>query len=135
MEIERIIGYLLKAIVIILIFLLSRIPVEQKQKFNLSIEGKRINKALIILFIVIGVIYMLYVLLQLVSVIGLFANLGSESGGASYPLLLVPVVIWSNILTILEKPIGKLAIESVLIIPIIIMLYVKYNKIKNMKED
>ena len=52
MEIERIIGCILIATIVLMIFLLSRIPVERKQRFNLSNEGKRINKILTILFIV-----------------------------------------------------------------------------------
>ena len=135
MEIGRIIGYILIATVVLLIFLLSRIPVERKQRFNLSDEGKRINKILTIIFIVFGIIYMLYVLLKLLSLIGLFLNLGAVEGGASYPLLLIPALIWNKILLFIDKPIGKVIIQSVLLIPIIIILYIKYNKIKNMKEE
>ena len=67
MEIERIIGCVLIATVVLLIFLLGRIPVERKQRFNLSDEGKRINKTLTIIFIVFGIMYMLYVLLKILS--------------------------------------------------------------------
>lgn len=135
MEIERIIGCMLIATVVLMIFLLSRIPVERKQRFNLSDEGKRINKTLTIIFIGFGIMYMLYVLLELLSLIGLFVNLGAVEGGASYPLLLIPAVIWNQILLFINNSIGKVIIESVLLIPIIIILYIKYNKIKNMKEE